>query len=128
MINMGNKKKIGIVTITNDGYNFGNRLQNYALQTVLERMGYDVETLIGDETKDVGQISYKINDKSYKELLKNILKDIKKDARAKEIVSLIYPKFEDLKVNEKKHYLKNLVLSMMDGLLLVKELNMCLNK
>lgn len=42
---MSSKKKIGIVTITNDGYNFGNRLQNYALQTVLERMGYNVETL-----------------------------------------------------------------------------------
>ena len=42
---MSNKKKIGIVTITNDGYNFGNRLQNYALQTVLGRMGYNVETL-----------------------------------------------------------------------------------
>ncbi|MDO5340834.1 MAG: polysaccharide pyruvyl transferase family protein [Bacteroidia bacterium] len=42
---MTKKKKIGIVTITNDGYNFGNRLQNYALQTVLERMGFEVETL-----------------------------------------------------------------------------------
>lgn len=39
------KKKIGIVTITNDGYNFGNRLQNYALQTALQKMGYEVETL-----------------------------------------------------------------------------------
>lgn len=42
---MTEKKKIGIVTITNDGYNFGNRLQNYALQTVLERLGFKVETL-----------------------------------------------------------------------------------
>ena len=42
---MGNKKRIGIVTITNDGYNFGNRLQNYALQTFLQGMGFDVETL-----------------------------------------------------------------------------------
>ena len=42
---MSNKNKIGIVTITNDGYNFGNRLQNYALQIVLERMGFHVETL-----------------------------------------------------------------------------------
>ncbi len=42
---MSNKKKIGIVTITNDTLNFGNRLQNYALQIVLERMGYEVETL-----------------------------------------------------------------------------------
>ena len=42
---MSAKKKIGIVTITNDGFNFGNRLQNYALQTVLEQMGFDVDTL-----------------------------------------------------------------------------------
>ena len=42
---MVRKKRIGIVTITNDGYNFGNRLQNYALQTVLQRMGFEVETL-----------------------------------------------------------------------------------
>lgn len=38
-------KKIGIVTITNDGYNFGNRLQNYALQVTLQGMGHEVETL-----------------------------------------------------------------------------------
>lgn len=42
---MTHKRIIGIVTITNDGYNFGNRLQNYALQTALERMGFVVETL-----------------------------------------------------------------------------------
>ena len=42
---MSNKKKIGIVTVTNDGYNFGNRLQNYALQVTLQKMGYSVETL-----------------------------------------------------------------------------------
>lgn len=36
--------KIGIVTIT-ELDNFGNRLQNYALQTVLENMGAEVETL-----------------------------------------------------------------------------------
>lgn len=33
------------MTITNDGYNFGNRLQNYALQVTLQSMGYEVETL-----------------------------------------------------------------------------------
>ncbi len=37
--------RIGIVTITNDGYNFGNRLQNYALQESLLRMECEVETL-----------------------------------------------------------------------------------
>ena len=36
-------KKIGIVTIVT--INYGNRLQNYALQRVLEKLGYSVETL-----------------------------------------------------------------------------------
>ena len=36
--------KIAILTIT-DGQNYGNRLQNYALQTVLESLGNDVETI-----------------------------------------------------------------------------------
>lgn len=36
-------KKIGIVTIVSG--NYGNRLQNYALQTVLQNMGYDVNTI-----------------------------------------------------------------------------------
>ena len=36
--------KIGIVTITN-GENYGNRLQNYAVQQVLKGLGCDVETI-----------------------------------------------------------------------------------
>lgn len=38
-------KKIGIIT-PNGYYNYGNRLQNYALQEVLKSFDYDVETLI----------------------------------------------------------------------------------
>lgn len=38
-------KKIGIVT-GYDLYNFGNRLQNYAVQTVLKSMGYECKTLV----------------------------------------------------------------------------------
>lgn len=39
-----NKPHIAIVTIT-DGCNYGNRLQNYALQSALEKCGAEVETL-----------------------------------------------------------------------------------
>jgi hypothetical protein len=43
---MGEKqKRIGIVTLP--GYfNYGNRLQNYALQETLKELGFDVETLV----------------------------------------------------------------------------------
>lgn len=45
-------KKIGIVTICNKGNNYGGKLQNYAMQTVLESMGYDVETIYDSECGD----------------------------------------------------------------------------
>lgn len=39
-----NKKNIAILTLVS--YNYGNRLQNYALQETLEKMGLNVETLL----------------------------------------------------------------------------------
>lgn len=44
-----NEKKIAIVTIVT--INYGNRLQNYALQYVLEKLGYSVVTLRRDNRK-----------------------------------------------------------------------------
>lgn len=37
-------KRVGILTI-NDNTNYGNRLQNYAVQTVIEKYGFEVETI-----------------------------------------------------------------------------------
>ena len=42
--------KIGIATIV-DYKNYGNRLQNYALQEVLKAMGHDVETIVNKPLK-----------------------------------------------------------------------------
>lgn len=47
-----NKKKIGIITL-NGYFNFGNRLQNFALTKVLEKKGFDVYTLWNIDKKDV---------------------------------------------------------------------------
>ena len=63
--------KIAIVTITN-GANYGNRLQNYALQTVLQNMGHEVETLRMLTSKEffcMTSVKYKC-----KTVLKTILK------------------------------------------------------
>lgn len=38
-------KKVAIITITNSGMNFGNRLQNYALQEKLQEYGVQSETI-----------------------------------------------------------------------------------
>lgn len=39
--------KVGIITITK-GQNYGNRLQNYAVQHIIENLGFEVETLNND--------------------------------------------------------------------------------
>ena len=39
------RKKVAIQALVNWECNYGNRLQNYALQTVVERLGFDVETI-----------------------------------------------------------------------------------
>lgn len=39
------KKKIGIVTICGPLSNFGNQLQNYAVQRILMKLGYEAETI-----------------------------------------------------------------------------------
>ena len=44
-------KKIGIITI-NDPINYGNRLQNYAMQVFLEKLGYDVKTIPVEKYKE----------------------------------------------------------------------------
>lgn len=46
-------KKIAILTIT-DGENYGNRLQNFALQEVLREKGYHVETIRRSTYRDTG--------------------------------------------------------------------------
>lgn len=38
-------KRIGIVTISGSIVNYGNQLQNYAVQKVLQKMGYNAETI-----------------------------------------------------------------------------------
>jgi len=41
-------KKVAIITL-NGYFNYGNRLQNYALQEVIKKMGYDVDTILHHE-------------------------------------------------------------------------------
>lgn len=68
---------------------------------------FDTETLIGNETMKVGEVSYQITDKSLKKLLKGILKDIKSDVRATQIISLFQPNIIEYKIDDNKKYLNS---------------------
>lgn len=68
-------KKVAILTITNSGLNFGNRLQNYALQKVLERQNLEVETIISAKS---------IKNNLFLSKCRRVLKNIsKRDKRSK---------------------------------------------
>ena len=62
--------KAGIFTIV-DYRNYGNRLQNYALQEFLKSMGMEVETVLHDDYYD-----YKYTDKYIMNLPKHLLKSV----------------------------------------------------
>ncbi|TPE68975.1 polysaccharide pyruvyl transferase family protein [Halalkalibacterium halodurans] len=76
-------KKIGIITL-NGYFNYGNRLQNYAVQEVLKLFGYYVETLIVDinknQEKDKNRSLFKknnsIKERSFVEIMDKINKKI----------------------------------------------------
>lgn len=60
-----NKNKIGIFTLF--GYsNYGNRLQNFALQQFLLQFGFDVETIVVHNVKKVNPYLKQFNDKYIK--------------------------------------------------------------
>ena len=44
--------KIGIITLYGE-FNYGNRLQNYALQRTLELLGYKAVTLVVDSKTNI---------------------------------------------------------------------------
>ncbi|URN84113.1 polysaccharide pyruvyl transferase family protein [Acetobacterium wieringae] len=58
---MIDKKKVAIVTLT--GANYGNRLQNLATQMILEKMGYDVETLHNPFDPNYSELKHQMKNK-----------------------------------------------------------------
>ena len=62
--------KIGILTI-NEGANYGNRLQNYAMQVLLSSIGCESQTIKRISDRDKGGLS------KYKRIIKNVLKQYK---------------------------------------------------
>ena len=59
--------KVGIITIV-DNNNYGNRLQSYAVQKILKKMGIESETIYYGNGLNIKQ-------KSYFKIFKNILKE-----------------------------------------------------
>ena len=70
-------KKIGIITL--HGYhNYGNRLQNYAVQEVLKSLQFDAETIIIQDRKVNVSTADMIVSKIQKIFKRNLISTLKK--------------------------------------------------
>lgn len=90
-------KKIGIITL-NDDINFGNRLQNYAVQTFFEKMGFETMTLRRKEKFDIKRtikalINYK-GQRNYENRVKIFKKFNEKYIKTK-IINKVKPSLND---------------------------------
>lgn len=61
--------KVGIITII-DYNNYGNRLQNYAVQETIKSLGYDPITIINFPTSSNKNIIKRIQNKTLKDIFK----------------------------------------------------------
>lgn len=84
--------KIGIVTLYGN-FNYGNRLQNYALQEVLKKLGHEPKTLvIKNEDNTLKEVLKKFLEKQNNKLKIKKLKDIKRERN--------FDKFNKEKINK----------------------------
>ena len=67
---------------------------------------YVINTNVNNKQEELNEVSIRLTDKEIKNILKDILKSLKKDKEANKILSSIDNKFSKIKVNEKKEYLK----------------------
>lgn len=80
--------KIGIATIV-DYKNYGNRLQNYALQEVLKSMGHDVETILNNKYEPNGnrpvhvRYTERIKELGFKGNMNRLIEKVKGDPKEK---------------------------------------------
>lgn len=94
--------KIGIITIT-DGQNYGNRLQNYAMQELLTEYGFQVDTIQRRSSRDLRGIKKIKND--CKVFLKNILG--RNEYEGKKLRKKEFDKFNSEYINFSKIILEN---------------------
>lgn len=81
-----------------------NALKNSLLEEYFEKEA--ITTNVGDETKDVYQMSIRLDDKRVKKIINSIIKEIKSDERANNIICGVYKDFETYKLNDDERILE----------------------
>ena len=110
-VNDGNNNYFELLTEKNTTRDNIDYLYNYIFEAFKHSIkeedlqGLDTEINLGDSTEAVGQVSLKINNKYYRNLLSAVLKDIKSDEKANQIITGIYPQFKKVKFDKDKQYL-----------------------
>lgn len=81
-----------------------NALKNSLLEEYFEKEA--ITTNVDNETKDVYQMSIRLDDKRVKRIINSIIKDIKSDERANNIICGVYKDFEKYKLDDDERILE----------------------
>lgn len=111
------EKKIGIVTL-HGYYNYGNRLQNYALKYFIDTLGFESVTTVIEESADFNKISLKDKIKNMQSLTgRDVIRGIcnriipskrqlrKENQKSNEVRTVKFKEFSDKYLNEKFYLL-----------------------
>ena len=104
-----NGKKVGIVTINGYG-NYGNRLQNYALQEIILNLGFNVDTVVVQENSMPNNSITNRVKKLYKIPIKEVYKKVIKKIKSFRVEKTnykrteIFKEFSDEYLSEKFYY------------------------
>lgn len=95
--------KIGIVTIT-DYNNYGNRLQNYAVQEILKPYGFQIETIVNQPPQFSERTNLnKLKEKSLLDIFKKIFSRINFEITRRYYKNIILQRIESFKRFTNKH-------------------------
>lgn len=89
-------KKIGIITLNGDN-NYGNRLQNYALEQAIKSLGYEAQTMIFPEKKRIKDHLGKVK----KNLNSNYREEQKKFRQMNELKNSAFQPFREQYLNNR---------------------------
>lgn len=100
------KNKVGIITL-NGYFNYGNRLQNYALQEVVKNEGYEVETILVEIPQSRKNIIGKIKSALKEVLIPYIRKDIVENRKYHKIRTRRFYDFTQKYIKESSYKISN---------------------
>ena len=111
-INNGNSKFFETISASNTINDNIKYIHEFILGSLINNLKEEyfekekIKVYLNEEEKETYQMSLRIDNKRYKEILNNIIKDIRKDNKANNIICGLYNDFPNYKIDSNKRFLE----------------------